>query len=158
VTRHGEAPGRQDDEAGSRQALDARRGARQGDAGWQQRIEPGPDGRTAASRRVVGRRAEEGRPQPMMTIVTRVTLEEGSEPAWDAAMRERMESRVIIGTWETRADWETCHADPKFQETRKSPTSAAPRSGQDAARMPERSSNSSCSSSEALAMRAILPQ
>ena len=75
----------------------------------------------------------------MMTIVTRVTLKEGAEPKWDAAMKERLESaksqpgwvggqlvipldglnaRVIIGTWETRADWEAWHADPKFQETR----------------------------------------
>jgi heme-degrading monooxygenase HmoA len=140
VTPHGKALGRQDDEAGQGQALDARRQPRQGDAGRQQRIEPGPDGRTASSRRHVGRRAKEGQPQPMMTIVTRVTLKEGSEPAWDAAMRERMESaktqrgwvggqlvipldglnsRVIIGTWETRADWEAWHADPKFHETRK---------------------------------------
>jgi heme-degrading monooxygenase HmoA len=75
----------------------------------------------------------------MMTIVTRVTLREGSEPKWDAAMKARMESaksqpgwvggqlaipldgpnaRVIIGTWQTRADWEAWHTDPKFQETR----------------------------------------
>src|SRR5262249_48078148 len=59
----------------------------------------------------------------MMTIVTRVKLKEGSEPRWDAAMRERLEAarsqpgwiagqvaipvdaldeRVIIGTWQTR--------------------------------------------------------
>ena len=75
----------------------------------------------------------------MMTIVTRVTLREGCEPKWDAAMKARMESarnqpgwvggqlaiplggpnsRIIIGTWQTRADWEAWHADPKFQETR----------------------------------------
>ncbi len=62
----------------------------------------------------------------MMTIVTHVTLKEGAEPEWDAAMRERLESararpgwvgsqllmpldalnkRVIVGTWETRAEW-----------------------------------------------------
>ena len=76
----------------------------------------------------------------MMTIVTRVKLKQGSEPKWDAAMKERMEAaksqpgwiggqlvipldgpdaRVIIGTWETRAAWEAWHADPKFQETRR---------------------------------------
>jgi heme-degrading monooxygenase HmoA len=81
----------------------------------------------------------EGRARAMMTIVTRVILREGSEPKWDAAMKARMESarsqpgwiggqlaipldgpnaRVIIGTWQTRADWEAWHADPKFQETR----------------------------------------
>ena len=75
----------------------------------------------------------------MMTIVTRVRLKEGSEPRWDAAMRERLEAarsqpgwvagqlvmpigaldeRVILGTWQTRADWEAWHTDPKFRETR----------------------------------------
>jgi heme-degrading monooxygenase HmoA len=75
----------------------------------------------------------------MMTIVTRVTLREGGEPVWDAVMKDRLESakhqpswiggqlvipldglnsRVIIGTWQTRADWEAWHTDPKFQETR----------------------------------------
>ncbi len=76
----------------------------------------------------------------MMTIVTHVAVKEGSEPAWDAAMRERLESargrtgwvggqllmplsalnkRIIVGTWQTRADWEAWHSDPAFQETRK---------------------------------------
>jgi heme-degrading monooxygenase HmoA len=76
----------------------------------------------------------------MMTIVTHVTLKVGSEPEWDAAMRARLEAakgqagwmggqllmpldklnrRVIIGTWQTRADWETWHADEAFAETRK---------------------------------------
>jgi heme-degrading monooxygenase HmoA len=62
----------------------------------------------------------------MMTIVTHVTLKEGSEPEWDTAMRARlgsvrgrrgwvctqllipndgMNKRIIIGTWQTRADW-----------------------------------------------------
>ena len=75
----------------------------------------------------------------MMTIVTRVKLREGSEPRWDAAMRERLEAartqagwiagqvaipidaldeRVIIGTWQTRADWEAWHKDPAFEATR----------------------------------------
>jgi heme-degrading monooxygenase HmoA len=76
----------------------------------------------------------------MMTIVTHVTLREGKEPEWDAAMRERLASarqrpgwlagqllipldglnrRVIIGTWQTRADWEAWHDDPAFKETRR---------------------------------------
>lgn len=76
----------------------------------------------------------------MMTIVTHVTLKQGSEPEWDAAMRERLEAargrpgwvggqllipldtldrRVIVGTWQTRADWEAWHADAAFAETRK---------------------------------------
>ena len=60
----------------------------------------------------------------MMTIVSHVRIKEQQEPAWDAAMRERLEAvkeqpgfvavqfgipadamneRVIIGTWATRA-------------------------------------------------------
>lgn len=75
----------------------------------------------------------------MMTIVVRVTLKVGTEPEWDAAMRERFEAaksqegwiggqlcmpverldqRVIIGTWQTRAHWEAWHNDPAFRETR----------------------------------------
>ena len=75
----------------------------------------------------------------MMTVVTHVKLKEGQEPAWDAAFRERidaakaqpgfvavqlcipidaMNERVVIGTWETRADWEAWHATGPFQETR----------------------------------------
>jgi heme-degrading monooxygenase HmoA len=76
----------------------------------------------------------------MMTIVTHVTLKEGSEPEWDTAMRERLSAarnqrgwiggqllmpldglnkRVIVGTWQTRADWEAWHNDETFAETRK---------------------------------------
>jgi heme-degrading monooxygenase HmoA len=75
----------------------------------------------------------------MMTIVTHVTLKQGSEPDWDAAMRERlaaaagrpgwiggqllmpmdrMNRRVIVGTWQTRADWEAWHQDSAFAQTR----------------------------------------
>lgn len=75
----------------------------------------------------------------MMTIVTHVTLREGAEPEWDAAMRERLTAardqpgwiggqllmpldglnkRVIVGTWQTRAAWEAWHADPTFATTR----------------------------------------
>lgn len=75
----------------------------------------------------------------MMTIVTHVTLTPGSEPEWDSAMRERLQTakdrpgwaggqlliplehlnkRVIIGTWATRADWEAWHTDPAFESTR----------------------------------------
>ena len=74
-----------------------------------------------------------------MTIVTHVRIKEGHEPAWDAAMRDRvaaakdhpgfvavqlciptdkLNERVIIGTWESRADWESWHATAEFQETR----------------------------------------
>jgi len=75
----------------------------------------------------------------MMTIVTHVTLRQGVEPEWDSAIRERLSAatskpgfvsgqlvmpldklnrRVIIGTWQTRADWEAWHNDPAFTETR----------------------------------------
>jgi heme-degrading monooxygenase HmoA len=75
----------------------------------------------------------------MMTIVTHVKLNEGTEPEWDAAMRERLaaakgksgwvsgqllmpldhlDRRIIIGTWQTRADWEAWHNEPEFAETR----------------------------------------
>lgn len=75
----------------------------------------------------------------MMTIVTHVRLKQGAEPEWDTAMRERLaaavdkpgwisgqllmpldhlDRRVIIGTWQTRADWEAWHADPAFAQTR----------------------------------------
>ena len=75
----------------------------------------------------------------MMTVITQVSLNPGAEPEWDEAMRERlvaaqsltgcmaaqlliplegMNQRVIVGTWESRADWEAWHDDPAFQETR----------------------------------------
>ncbi len=73
-----------------------------------------------------------------MTISV-VTLKEGSEPEWDRAMQERLEAaesqpgwvagqllmpadrldqRAIVGTWQTRADWEAWHNDPAFTATR----------------------------------------
>jgi heme-degrading monooxygenase HmoA len=76
----------------------------------------------------------------MMTIVTHVSLKEGVEPEWDTTMRERLAAaadkpgwiagqlmmplqhlnrRVIVGTWQTRSDWEAWHQDPAFAETRK---------------------------------------
>lgn len=76
----------------------------------------------------------------MMTIVTHVKLKEGTEPQWDEAIRERLRSarertgwiggqlaipvdklneRVVIGTWQSRADWEAWHTDPTFRDTRK---------------------------------------
>ena len=75
----------------------------------------------------------------MMTVITRTVLREGTEPEWDAAMRARLEAaggrggwiggqlliplerlneRVIVGTWDTRADWEAWHADEAFRDTR----------------------------------------
>src|SRR5437867_1385236 len=75
----------------------------------------------------------------MMTIVSLVTLKQGCEPEWDAVMRERLETaktqpgwisgqlvmpldkldrRGVIGTWQTRADWEAWHNDPGFTTSR----------------------------------------
>jgi heme-degrading monooxygenase HmoA len=77
---------------------------------------------------------------PMMTVVTHVTLKSGCEPEWDAAMRERLAAakgqrgwvggqllipldgpskRAVVGTWESRADWEAWHEDERFLESRK---------------------------------------
>lgn len=76
----------------------------------------------------------------MMTVITYVTLKQGDEPEWDAAMRDRfagaqdqpgwirgqilipleaINERVIVGTWESRAAWEAWHSDEKFEETRR---------------------------------------
>ena len=75
----------------------------------------------------------------MMTIITETTLEPGQEPEWDRALRERLEDarnqpgfvsvqvliplealnkRVVVGTWQTRADWEAWHSTETFQSTR----------------------------------------
>ncbi len=75
----------------------------------------------------------------MMTVVTTSTLRSGTEADWDRAMQERFESvrsrpgwisgqllspddgsstRLIVGTWASREDWESWHADPAFLEQR----------------------------------------
>lgn len=81
----------------------------------------------------------------MVSIVTNVRLREGSEHDWDAAMRKRMAAaarqpgwiggqvlggdgdkpdaggfarRIIVGTWQTRDDWQKWHEDPAFMTTR----------------------------------------
>ena len=75
----------------------------------------------------------------MMTVVTHIEIAEGQEPDWDAAMRDRVDAakqqpgfvsvqlcipvdglneRVVIGTWQTRADWEAWHESGVFAETR----------------------------------------
>lgn len=75
----------------------------------------------------------------MMTVITNLTLRQGSEPEWDAAMRTRLESaggqmgflgsqllapldalnrRVVVGTWNTRSDWEAWHNDAAFLASR----------------------------------------
>ncbi len=75
----------------------------------------------------------------MMTVLTTITLRPGAEAAWDRAMGERFASvrtrpgwvsgqlltpadesstRVIVGTWRSREDWESWHHDPAFLEQR----------------------------------------
>ena len=75
-----------------------------------------------------------------MTIVSHVKLKAGEEPAWDEAFRERaaaardqpgfvsvqlciplnaVDERVVIGTWQTRADWEAWHNHEAFVDTRR---------------------------------------
>ncbi len=75
----------------------------------------------------------------MMTLVTHTSVRAGTEPAWEAAMRDRRDAatsqpgfvrgqlliplpaahkRVISGTWETRAAWDARHNETAFQETR----------------------------------------
>ncbi len=75
----------------------------------------------------------------MMTVVTEIEITSGQEPRWDAAFRDRLEDapnqpgwvaiqlvipldaankRVVIGTWESRADWEAWHNTDVFKSTR----------------------------------------
>jgi heme-degrading monooxygenase HmoA len=76
----------------------------------------------------------------MMTVVTEIEIQSGQEPTWDAAFRERLQDapnqrgwvamqlvipldaankRVVIGTWESRSDWEAWHDTAVFKQTRK---------------------------------------
>jgi heme-degrading monooxygenase HmoA len=76
----------------------------------------------------------------MVTIVTHVKLGAGTEHDWDAVMRKRMaeareqpgwiggqllrsdsdpSTRVIVGTWHSRADWERWHHTGAFVDTRR---------------------------------------
>jgi heme-degrading monooxygenase HmoA len=74
----------------------------------------------------------------MESVITRVVINDGAEPEWEAVMRERMtaaealpgwiggailapqddpRARVIFGLWDTRGAWEQWHATPTFRET-----------------------------------------
>ena len=74
----------------------------------------------------------------MEAVITRVVLNDGAQSEWEAAMRDRMtaaessqgwiggsilapeddaDARVILGLWESRADWERWHDDPAFRDT-----------------------------------------
>ncbi|AOY74021.1 antibiotic biosynthesis monooxygenase (plasmid) [Arthrobacter sp. TES] len=76
----------------------------------------------------------------MITVVSTMQLESNSEKEWDQLIRERFRSardrvgwisgqllapsdapntRVIIGTWKSRQDWEAWHEDPAFLTSRR---------------------------------------
>ena len=76
----------------------------------------------------------------MVTVVTRVRIKDGREAEWDEVFSQRVRSareqpgfvfvqlcqpegsrseRVVVGTWETRGNWEAWHHDAAFLETRK---------------------------------------
>ncbi|ELT44232.1 antibiotic biosynthesis monooxygenase family protein [Arthrobacter nitrophenolicus] len=75
----------------------------------------------------------------MITVVSTMQLKSNSENEWDHLIRERFKSahdkegwisgqllapshepstRVIIGTWRSRQDWEAWHKDPAFLASR----------------------------------------
>lgn len=75
----------------------------------------------------------------MMTVITEITIEPGQEPQWDRAFHQRFadapnqpgwvsvqllipvdapNKRVVIGTWQSRADWEAWHTTEVFRQTR----------------------------------------
>src|SRR4051794_41965683 len=75
----------------------------------------------------------------MLTVITRLTLRDGAEEEWDRTMSDRMRAaegqegwiggqllkpldepatRVIVGTWDSRANWEDWHGEGAFRETR----------------------------------------
>jgi heme-degrading monooxygenase HmoA len=76
----------------------------------------------------------------MMTVVTTMKVRSGSEAEWDSLIAERFRSahgrpgwvsgqlltptgedrtRVLVGTWRSREDWEAWHDDPAFLEHRR---------------------------------------
>jgi heme-degrading monooxygenase HmoA len=75
----------------------------------------------------------------MVTVITRVSLKDGADTEWDAAMHERLaaardqqgwiggqllkplddtNARVIVGTWKRQEDWKAWHDQEAFRETR----------------------------------------
>ena len=75
----------------------------------------------------------------MMTVVTTINLNPDAEAEWDILIRDRFRSahnregwvsgqllspsgsphtRVIVGTWQRREDWEAWHQDPAFLATK----------------------------------------
>ncbi len=75
----------------------------------------------------------------MMTVITTMRIPSGADEDWDSLISQRFESahkrpgwvsgqlltptdvpetRLIVGTWRSREDWETWHNDPAFLEQR----------------------------------------
>lgn len=75
----------------------------------------------------------------MMTVITTTKLKKGAEQEWDAAISERFQSvherpgwvssqlltplgatetRVLVGTWDTKDAWEAWHNSPGFTDQR----------------------------------------
>lgn len=75
----------------------------------------------------------------MMTVISEMTIEPGREPEWDAVFRARFDDapnqpgwvsvqllipldapncRVVVGTWQSKADWEAWHETATFRQTR----------------------------------------
>jgi len=75
----------------------------------------------------------------MVTVVTRVRIKDGQAEEWDSTFGERAraareqdgfvfvqlcrpqdapDERVVVGSWQTRENWEQWHDDPAFRETR----------------------------------------
>jgi heme-degrading monooxygenase HmoA len=88
----------------------------------------------------------------MMTVITEITIEPGQEPKWDETFRTRYQDvkgqpgwlgmqllipldapnkRLVVGTWQTRADWEAWHNTKSFQKTRETMDSVKQSSSED---------------------------
>ena len=76
----------------------------------------------------------------MVTVVTRVRIKDGREAEWDEVFADRVQAareqpgfvfvqlchpegagseRVVVGTWQTRENWQSGHTDEAFLETRR---------------------------------------
>ena len=87
-----------------------------------------------------------------MTVITETTLKSGQEATWDAAFKERLadarqqpgwvglvllipeqqlQSRVVVGTWQSKQDWERWHTTEPFKRTRKTMDAATENHGED---------------------------
>jgi heme-degrading monooxygenase HmoA len=88
----------------------------------------------------------------MMTVITETTVKPGREADWDTAYAERAADarqqpgwvalhllipeddplkRIVVGTWQNRADWERWHATEAFQRTREKLNDATAQHGED---------------------------